>query len=617
MKHHLTYKDDKSDKFWNIEVSGESFTVTYGKTGTAGQTQTKTFGSEEECQKEAKKLLSEKLKKGYAEDGGGELLVGTLSETKSAANNRQNWESFSDNVVLRKALAQSFTHLKLSAPFADMLARILDRTVGVKLHQKTLSVEFENEEKKFIVSLSAEKLSPVSFGELCMGDTGTFEREMLENTSLAEKTAQIKVAISDYADWWLYHPTAKTDRKNPAICSISHAGGDVSDPYDHSAEEIFLRRLAEHLKIGDIPPLKKIQIHTPSTEIGVMDLDFKEGRFEIPGFPMEELKLWQDDIYVFAGCPYFAVDMTKFYQKFSARWQQKDVNNRWMLFSVSPDCRPIAFLDSNDDTTFDYNCLHNEGAKLILPKWFSEYENKSVIVIDFEDVSNPKMHSHKIEFKVENAPTDGVRWKHKNGFIYLTNGTNVYSVNLQTGHCKMFYKRQEHKDMFEDSGIGIQILGDQLYYHTDKRVVVYDITIAEEPKLIGKLKPKSYTPIYTNYSKSVLIDKENTIAFFPAKKRGLVLWNPATNKTSVHLNTIVNVKGINVVENELWFFTDDIDFPRIFCVKISDSPAAEIRSFRLPEKLKWDDIIGMSVGNDYVFVLLAQEGKFLYASRGE
>ncbi|WP_155722153.1 WGR domain-containing protein, partial [Leptospira santarosai] len=33
MKHRLTFKDDKSDKFWNIEVDGTSFTVTYGKTG--------------------------------------------------------------------------------------------------------------------------------------------------------------------------------------------------------------------------------------------------------------------------------------------------------------------------------------------------------------------------------------------------------------------------------------------------------------------------------------------------------------------------------------------------------------------------------------------------------
>ncbi|EMM71150.1 WGR domain protein [Leptospira weilii str. 2006001855] len=83
MKHHLTYKDDKSDKFWNIEVSGTSFTVTYGKTGTAGQTQTKTFGNEKECKKEAKKLLSEKLKKGYAE---GKILA----KTKSASAGKKN-----------------------------------------------------------------------------------------------------------------------------------------------------------------------------------------------------------------------------------------------------------------------------------------------------------------------------------------------------------------------------------------------------------------------------------------------------------------------------------------------------------------------------------------------
>ncbi|EMM76931.1 WGR domain protein [Leptospira santarosai str. 2000030832] len=36
MKHHLIFKDDKSDKFWNIEVDGNSFTVTYGKTGASG-----------------------------------------------------------------------------------------------------------------------------------------------------------------------------------------------------------------------------------------------------------------------------------------------------------------------------------------------------------------------------------------------------------------------------------------------------------------------------------------------------------------------------------------------------------------------------------------------------
>ncbi len=37
------YSDATSHKFWNIDVSGNSFTVTYGKVGAAGQTQTKSL----------------------------------------------------------------------------------------------------------------------------------------------------------------------------------------------------------------------------------------------------------------------------------------------------------------------------------------------------------------------------------------------------------------------------------------------------------------------------------------------------------------------------------------------------------------------------------------------
>jgi uncharacterized protein (TIGR02996 family) len=61
------YSDAKSHKFWNIEVSGTGFTVTYGKVGSAGQTQTKTFASAEKAEAEADKLIREKIKKGYSE----------------------------------------------------------------------------------------------------------------------------------------------------------------------------------------------------------------------------------------------------------------------------------------------------------------------------------------------------------------------------------------------------------------------------------------------------------------------------------------------------------------------------------------------------------------------
>jgi uncharacterized protein (TIGR02996 family) len=66
----FTFSDAKSHKFWNIELQGNSFTVTYGRQGTAGQTQTKKFPDAAKAQKEHDKLIKEKLGKGYVEAGG-------------------------------------------------------------------------------------------------------------------------------------------------------------------------------------------------------------------------------------------------------------------------------------------------------------------------------------------------------------------------------------------------------------------------------------------------------------------------------------------------------------------------------------------------------------------
>ncbi len=67
MKKHLEYSDNKSHKFWSIEVTKNTFTVTYGKIGTNGQSKTKEFESEEKVATEAEKLVKQKLKKGYIE----------------------------------------------------------------------------------------------------------------------------------------------------------------------------------------------------------------------------------------------------------------------------------------------------------------------------------------------------------------------------------------------------------------------------------------------------------------------------------------------------------------------------------------------------------------------
>lgn len=74
------YSDDKSNKFWTIEVKGNGYTVKFGKTGTDGQTQTKEFADEAACRIAAEKIISEKIRKGYVEQRDG-LPVATAAAT--------------------------------------------------------------------------------------------------------------------------------------------------------------------------------------------------------------------------------------------------------------------------------------------------------------------------------------------------------------------------------------------------------------------------------------------------------------------------------------------------------------------------------------------------------
>lgn len=62
------YSDDKTSKFWTIDYSGVELCVHYGKANTIGKYEIKEFDSEQVCEKQAEKLIANKLKKGYAED---------------------------------------------------------------------------------------------------------------------------------------------------------------------------------------------------------------------------------------------------------------------------------------------------------------------------------------------------------------------------------------------------------------------------------------------------------------------------------------------------------------------------------------------------------------------
>jgi predicted DNA-binding WGR domain protein len=67
MHRRLEFVEGSSSKFYEVEVSGKAVNVTFGRIGTAGQTQTKQFADAAAAQKHAEKQIAQKLKKGYVE----------------------------------------------------------------------------------------------------------------------------------------------------------------------------------------------------------------------------------------------------------------------------------------------------------------------------------------------------------------------------------------------------------------------------------------------------------------------------------------------------------------------------------------------------------------------
>lgn len=65
------FSEGSSSKFWEIELSGASFSVRFGRIGTSGQAQSKKFKSPAVAAAEAEKLIAEKTRKGYRKVGGG------------------------------------------------------------------------------------------------------------------------------------------------------------------------------------------------------------------------------------------------------------------------------------------------------------------------------------------------------------------------------------------------------------------------------------------------------------------------------------------------------------------------------------------------------------------
>jgi predicted DNA-binding WGR domain protein len=67
LKRRFEFIGGTSAKFWEVAVNGGQVEVTFGRIGTADQTQDKSFAHAAAATKHAIKLIEQKLAKGYVE----------------------------------------------------------------------------------------------------------------------------------------------------------------------------------------------------------------------------------------------------------------------------------------------------------------------------------------------------------------------------------------------------------------------------------------------------------------------------------------------------------------------------------------------------------------------
>ena len=104
MKTYLEYKDEKSHKFWEIEVKENTFTVTYGKVDSKGQVRLVEFSSNERALLQAEKIIKQRINKGYKETEKKVVKKYTTKENKMLRDTIKDKVYFEEQISQLKKL---------------------------------------------------------------------------------------------------------------------------------------------------------------------------------------------------------------------------------------------------------------------------------------------------------------------------------------------------------------------------------------------------------------------------------------------------------------------------------------------------------------------------------
>ncbi len=194
--------------------------------------------------------------------------------------NTELYKQLSAAKDLSKELVEHFSYLADSDGFLPVLEAIMKQAKSVELSDEAelLAIHFGDDKELACSEATSGDFSgwPASYKKIMakhefitfpddggwaleLGDLGSLEPEMFEDgdsdfLSLFTNPGDIQCPLTDYSDWWVYHPQAKNTQGEPMLCLASHESGDIEEYVACNIGSLFLKRVAEYLDLDNVIP---------------------------------------------------------------------------------------------------------------------------------------------------------------------------------------------------------------------------------------------------------------------------------------------------------------------------------------------------------------------------
>jgi uncharacterized protein (TIGR02996 family) len=308
------FKEGSSNKFWEISLTGTSFTTRWGRIGTDGQEKSQSFSDTATAKKEYDKLVREKEKKGYELVGDGEGAEDGDGEAGESASNPE----------LEATIFSNPDNADAYLVYGDWLQRQGDPR-GELIALQHAALQASGDEAANLKKQIARHLK--SFKDALLGDLADAldEEELkvewhlgfIRTARVGQKDYDSDRDIAELVKELLAHPSARFirgltigmahfDDENDyadvieglteALTGLGGSKtlqdlfiGDFEYPDDTEISWSHLHDLSPVLKL--LPNLRSLRLRGGSAELGNIDLpELREFTVETGGLPLSALK---------------------------------------------------------------------------------------------------------------------------------------------------------------------------------------------------------------------------------------------------------------------------------------------------------------------------------------